>query len=283
MKTGGVYLGFHTLRGRKFPYGNFRTSVFCEVKTQIVGKTIVFRQWTLPAARGKTEFFRQDGEHGEQRRREQIARHAPAALRRNEQVVDGVKTRARAKDARRAGHGQPAAAEYLRHAEAGQHAAQDVQRPRRDAPDQQKTEVRRPVLGQIADVFKGGEACGERDGRRRQLLRRRLEDQIKEQQRQQLHPFLAHGRDLDGRRRAVRTVIPHEKTADIGAEQADRHADDQKQRVSARAPPDEEQGQDQRQRQTEIDVFDIGHLSPTSRSVSGSSAAMDSVSVRSTA
>ena len=44
MKTGGVYLGFHTLRGRKFPYGNFRTSVFCEVKTQIVGKTIVFRQ-----------------------------------------------------------------------------------------------------------------------------------------------------------------------------------------------------------------------------------------------
>ena len=47
MKTGGVYLGFHTLRGRKFPYGNFRTSVFCEVKTQIVGKTIVFRQSRL--------------------------------------------------------------------------------------------------------------------------------------------------------------------------------------------------------------------------------------------
>ena len=42
MKTGGVYLGFHTLRGRKFPHGNFRTSVFCEVKTQIVGKTKFF-------------------------------------------------------------------------------------------------------------------------------------------------------------------------------------------------------------------------------------------------
>ena len=27
MKTGGVYLGFHTLRGRKFPYGNFRTTL----------------------------------------------------------------------------------------------------------------------------------------------------------------------------------------------------------------------------------------------------------------
>ena len=41
-KTGGVYLGFRTLRGRKFPYGNFRTFVFCEVKTQIVGKTKFF-------------------------------------------------------------------------------------------------------------------------------------------------------------------------------------------------------------------------------------------------
>ena len=42
IKTGGVYLGFDALRGRKFPHGNFRTSVFCEVKTQIVGKTKFF-------------------------------------------------------------------------------------------------------------------------------------------------------------------------------------------------------------------------------------------------
>ncbi|RHT23610.1 hypothetical protein DW806_14520 [Butyricicoccus sp. AM32-19] len=42
IKIGGVYLGFYTLRGRKFPNGNFRTSVFCEVKTQIVGKTKFF-------------------------------------------------------------------------------------------------------------------------------------------------------------------------------------------------------------------------------------------------
>ena len=48
IKTGGVYLGFDTLRGRKFPYGNFRTSVFCEVKTQIVGKTKFFDSLNLP-------------------------------------------------------------------------------------------------------------------------------------------------------------------------------------------------------------------------------------------
>mgnify|MGYP004549713115 CR=1 FL=1 len=42
IKTGSMYHGFYTLRGRKFPHGNFRTSVFCEVKTQIVGKTKFF-------------------------------------------------------------------------------------------------------------------------------------------------------------------------------------------------------------------------------------------------
>ena len=44
IKTGSMYHGVYTYRGRKFPHGNFRTSVFCEVKTQIVGKTLVFRQ-----------------------------------------------------------------------------------------------------------------------------------------------------------------------------------------------------------------------------------------------
>ena len=38
IKTGGVYLGFYTPRGRKFPYGNFRTSVFCEVRTHLSAK-----------------------------------------------------------------------------------------------------------------------------------------------------------------------------------------------------------------------------------------------------
>ena len=48
IKTGSMYHGFYTYRGRKFPHGNFRTSVFCEVKTQIVGKTLVFRQAQTP-------------------------------------------------------------------------------------------------------------------------------------------------------------------------------------------------------------------------------------------
>ena len=43
-----MYHGFYTLRGRKFPHGNFRTSVFCEVKTQIVGKTKFFDRLKPP-------------------------------------------------------------------------------------------------------------------------------------------------------------------------------------------------------------------------------------------
>ena len=45
-----VYHGFYTSRGRKFPHGNFRTSVFCEVKTQIVGKTKFFDRLKNPVA-----------------------------------------------------------------------------------------------------------------------------------------------------------------------------------------------------------------------------------------
>ena len=43
-----MYHGFYTLRGRKFPQGNFRTSVYCEVKTQIVGKTKFFDRLKPP-------------------------------------------------------------------------------------------------------------------------------------------------------------------------------------------------------------------------------------------
>ena len=43
-----MYHGVYTLRGRKFPHGNFRTSVFCEVKTQIVGKTKFFDRLKPP-------------------------------------------------------------------------------------------------------------------------------------------------------------------------------------------------------------------------------------------
>ena len=47
---------FFTLRGRKFPHGNFRTSVFCEVRTQDCRKNEVFRQ-SLAAALFRAELY----------------------------------------------------------------------------------------------------------------------------------------------------------------------------------------------------------------------------------
>ena len=54
--TGGVYLGFRTLRGRKFPYGNFRTSVFCVRQNTDCRKNEVFRQSQAPRF-GKPPFI----------------------------------------------------------------------------------------------------------------------------------------------------------------------------------------------------------------------------------
>ena len=59
-KSGGVYLGFLTLRGRKFPHGNFRTSVFCGVRTQIVGKTQFFDSLRRPCSAESEYTYRQN-------------------------------------------------------------------------------------------------------------------------------------------------------------------------------------------------------------------------------
>ena len=44
MKTGGVYLGFHTSGGRKFPHGNFRTTRVLRSQNTDCRKNEVFRQ-----------------------------------------------------------------------------------------------------------------------------------------------------------------------------------------------------------------------------------------------
>ena len=51
IQTGGVYLGLDTLRGRKFPHGNFRTSVFCVRQNTDCRKNEVFRQSQAPPYR----------------------------------------------------------------------------------------------------------------------------------------------------------------------------------------------------------------------------------------
>ena len=49
-KTGDMRLGFFTLRERKFLHRNFRTSVFCAVRTHLPEKRELFGK--IKAARG---------------------------------------------------------------------------------------------------------------------------------------------------------------------------------------------------------------------------------------
>ena len=49
-ETGDMRLGFFTLRGRKFLHRNFRTSVFCAVRTHLPEKRELFGK--IKAARG---------------------------------------------------------------------------------------------------------------------------------------------------------------------------------------------------------------------------------------
>ena len=129
----------------------------------------------------------------------------------------------------------------MRNSVARQNAAENVQCTGGDPTDQEKGEVLRTIFRKVADVFKGGKAHGDGNGRSGHGLGLRLEDQKVEQQRQQLHHFLAHRRDLNGGDHGICTETPHKKAADIGRQKTDPHTDGHKQSEPAGLPPGEEQ------------------------------------------
>ena len=74
----------------------------------------------------------------DQKRGKQVSRRFPCALRRDEQIIDGVEANAGAENAHSAGRCQPTAAKDIRNTEAGKNAAEKMQRPGGDPADQQK-------------------------------------------------------------------------------------------------------------------------------------------------
>ena len=119
------------------------------------------------------------------------------------------------------------------------------------------------VLNEIADVFKGGEGesdcyCGSLD-----FIALRLEHQKIKHQRQQLHRFLHHRRDLRRGGKGVRLTHRREEGVDISRKQAHPHPGNAEQK-KAELPPAHAQGsQQQRGHHTEEDVFNVGHSSTT--------------------
>ena len=181
------------------------------------------------------------------------------------------------------GKGQPSAAKHIGQPEPDQNAAEDMQRPGGQPADQQEHQVFRAVLRQIAHIFKGGKAHGEGNGGFGQIPDLWLKNQNVEQQRQQLHHFLAHRRDLNDGSGGADAIISHEEAVDIGGQQAHAHSGDHEQQESPGAPPDKQDAQRQRDGKADENILNIDHFPATSRRASGSSTAKESDSVMSTA
>ena len=162
-------------------------------------------------------------------------------------------------------------------ATADDQAADHMHGPRAEAPEENEGEAVCAVLDEIADVFKGGEAQGNRDGGSLDFIALRLEYQKIEHQRQQLHHFLHHRRDLRRGGKGVRLTHRREEGVDIGREQAHPHSGNAEQEEAELPPAHAQSGHQQGRYHADEDVFDVGHAS-TASLVAGSSPRIASVS-----
>ena len=120
-------------------------------------------------------------------------------------------------------------------------SAEDVHRSRAEAPEEDEGKAVRAVLDEIADVFKGGEAQGNRDGGSFDFIALRLKHQKIEHQRQQLHHFLHHRCDLRRGGKGVRLTHRRKEGVDIGRKQTHPHPGNAEQE-EAELPPAHAQG-----------------------------------------
>ena len=143
--------------------------------------------------------------------------------------------------------------------------------------EEDKGKAVRAVLDQIAHIFKGGEGegdcyCGSLD-----FIALRLKHQQIEHQRQQLHHFLHHRRDLRRGGKGVRLTHRRKEGVDIGRKQAHPHPGNAKQEKAELPPAHAQSGHQQGRHHAQEDVFDVGHAS-TAFLVAGSSPRIASVS-----
>ena len=195
----------------------------------------------------------------------------------DEQIIDGVEGDGRAQQPARAGNFKPRPPPRIGKPAAYDQTAEDVHGSRAEATEEDKGKAVRAVLDQIADVFKGGEGegdcyCGSLD-----FIPLRLEHQKIEHQRQQLHHFLHHRRDLRRGGKGVRLTHRREEGVDIGREQAHPHSGNAEQEEAELPPAHAQSGHQQGRYHADEDVFDVGHAS-TASLVAGSSPRIASVS-----
>ena len=142
----------------------------------------------------------------------------------DEQIVDGVEGDSRTQEAAGACDLQPRPPPCIGKPAAHNQAAEDVHGSRAEAPEEDEGEAVSAVLDEIAHIFKGGKGEGNRDGGSLDFIPLRLKHQQIEHQRQQLHHFLHHRRNLRRGGKGIRLTHRREKGVDIGREQTHPHS-----------------------------------------------------------
>ena len=174
-------------------------------------------------------FSPSEAENGQPSRRHQQHRQGVGdVLRRaavgDQQIIDGVEGDDRAQQSAGARDLQPRPPPCVGKPAAHNQAAEDVHGSRAEAPEEDEGEAVRAVLDEIAHIFKGGEGQGDRYCRSLDFIPLRLEHQKIEHQRQQLHHFLHHRRNLRRGGKGIRLTHRREKGVDIGREQTHPHS-----------------------------------------------------------
>ena len=183
----------------------------------------------------------------------------------------------RAQQPTRTGYFKPRPPPRIGKPAAHDQAAEDVHGSRAEAPEEDEGEAVRAVLDQIAHIFKGGESEGDRYGGSLDFIALRLEHQKIEHQRQQLHHFLHHRRDLRRGGKGVRLTHRREEGVDVSRKQTHPHPGNAEQEEAELPSAHAQGGHQQRGHHAEKDVFDIGHAS-TAFLVAGSSPRIANVS-----
>ena len=227
-------------------------------------------------------FSPSEAENGQSSRRHQQHRQGVGdVLRRaavgDEQIIDGVEGDGRAQQPAGACDLQPRPLPCVCKPAAYDQAAQNVHRSRAEATEEDEGEAVRAVLNEIADVFKGGEGEGDRYCRSLDFISLRLEHQKIECQRQQLHHFLHHRRDLRRGGKGIRLTHRRKEGIDVGREQTYPHPGNAEQEEAELPPAHAQSSHQQRGHHAQKDVFDVGHAS-TAFLVAGSSPNIASVS-----
>ena len=195
----------------------------------------------------------------------------------DEQIIDGVEGDGRAQQSAGASYFKPRPPPRIGKPAAHDQAAEDVHRSRAEAPEEDEGEAVCAVLDEIAHIFKGGEGegdcyCGSLD-----FIPLRLEYQKIEHQRQQLHHFLHHRRNLRRGGKGVRLTHRRKEGIDVGREQAYPHPGHAEQEKAELSPAHAQGGHQQGGDHADKNIFDVGHAA-TAFLVAGSSPRIASVS-----